>query len=70
MNDVTSFYVLSTNENAPNLTVFFLQQVKLLAGGKIFGKGVYPVKATVMKGNLPIDTNACGKYKTPGGTVI
>ncbi|KAJ7388162.1 hypothetical protein OS493_039487, partial [Desmophyllum pertusum] len=35
--------------------------VKLLAVGKIFGKGVYPVKATVMKGDLPIDTNACGK---------
>ena len=36
--------------------------MKLLAGGEILGKGVYPVKATVMEGNLPINTNACGKY--------
>ena len=26
----------------------------------MFGKGVYPVKATVMEGNLPVDTNDCG----------
>jgi len=35
-------------------------KVKLLAGGEILGKGVYPVKATVMEGDLPINTNACG----------
>ena len=29
------------------------------------GKGVYPVKATVMEGDLPIDTNACGTYVLP-----
>ena len=37
-----------------------LKQVKLLAGGEILGKGVYPVKVTVMEGDLPINTNACG----------
>jgi len=36
--------------------------VKLLAGGKIMGKGNYPVKATVMEGDLPINTNACGFF--------
>ena len=36
------------------------KQVKLLAGGEILGKGVYPVKVTVMEGDLPINTNACG----------
>ncbi|XP_020602955.1 uncharacterized protein LOC110041976 [Orbicella faveolata] len=34
--------------------------VKLLAGGEFLGKGVYPVKATVMEGDLPINTNDCG----------
>lgn len=36
--------------------------VKLLAGGEILGKGVYPVKTTVMEGDLPINTNACGFF--------
>jgi len=36
--------------------------VKLLAGGKIMGKGNYPVKATVMEGDLPINPNACGFF--------
>ena len=34
--------------------------MKLLAGGKVLGKGVYPVKVTVMEGDLPISTNDCG----------
>jgi len=38
------------------------EQVKLLAGGEVFGEGVYPVKTTVMEGDLPINTNACGTY--------
>ncbi|KAM7432350.1 hypothetical protein ABFA07_017187 [Porites harrisoni] len=38
-------------------------KVKLLAGGKVFGKGVYPVKVTVMEGDLPISTNDCGMFK-------
>ena len=40
------------------------QQVKLLAGGKIFGKEVYPIKATVLEGGLPIKTDECGKSLT------
>ena len=36
--------------------------MKLLAGGKVLGKGVYPVKVTVIKGDLPISTNDCGGY--------
>ena len=46
--------------------MYFLifQQVKLLAGGKIFGKGVYPIKATVLEGGLPIKTDKCGKSLT------
>ena len=40
------------------------QQVKLLAGGKIFGKEVYPIKATVLEGGLPIETDECGKSLT------
>ena len=33
--------------------------MKLLAGEKVLGKGqgVYPVKVTVMEGDLPISTN-------------
>ncbi|CAH3158464.1 unnamed protein product [Porites lobata] len=38
-------------------------KVKLLAGGKVLGKGVYPVKVTVMEGDLPISTNDCGMFK-------
>jgi len=37
-------------------------QVKLLAGGEFLEKSVYPVKTTVMEGELPINTNACGTY--------
>ena len=46
--------------------MYFLifQQVKLLAGGKFFGKGVYPIKATVLEGGLPIKTDECGKSLT------
>ena len=36
--------------------------MKLLAGGEVLGKGVYPVKVTVMEGDLPISTNDCGGY--------
>jgi len=36
--------------------------VKLLAGGEILGNSVYPVKATVMEGDLPINTNDCGDF--------
>ncbi|XP_066024768.1 uncharacterized protein [Pocillopora verrucosa] len=36
--------------------------VKLLAGGKIFGKEVYPIKATVLEGGLPIKTDECGVF--------
>lgn len=36
--------------------------VKLLAGGEILEKGVYPVKATVMEGDLPINTDTCGFF--------
>ena len=62
MNDVTSC-VLLANERASNLTVVVFQQVKLLAGASIAGEGLYPVKAPVVEGDLPINTNACGKYK-------
>ena len=36
--------------------------MKLLAGGEVLGKGVYPVKVTVMEGDLSISTNDCGGY--------
>lgn len=64
MNDVTPLYVLSANEGVKDLTSVFVvfKQVKLLAGGEVLGKGVYPVKVTVMEGDLPINTNACGTY--------
>ena len=39
-----------------------IQQVNLLAGGKVLGKGVYPVKVTVIQGDLPISTDECGEY--------
>ena len=38
------------------------QQVNLFAGGKVLGKSVYPVKVTVMQGDLPISTDECGEY--------
>jgi len=38
-----------------------LNKVNLLAGGSVLGKGVYPVKATVIEGDLPISTDECGK---------
>ncbi|XP_078381668.1 uncharacterized protein LOC144664428 isoform X3 [Oculina patagonica] len=47
---------LTPNDDDLRLTV------KLLAGGEILGKGVYPVKVTVMEGDLPIITNACGVF--------
>ena len=59
--EVTPLHVLSANERS-DVSFVVCSQVKLLAGGEIMGKGVYPVKATVMEGNLPINTNACGKY--------
>ena len=67
LNDVIPFCVLSVNERARNLKSVFavFEQVKLLAGGEIVGKGVYPVKATVMEGDLPINTNACGTCDLP-----
>ena len=34
--------------------------MKLLAGGEFLGNSVYPVKVTVMEGDLPINTNDCG----------
>ena len=37
-----------------NYTLF--QQVNLLAGGEVLGKSVYPVKVTVMQGDLPISS--------------
>ena len=39
-----------------------IQQVNLLAGGKVLGKSVYPVKVTVIQGDLPISTDECGDY--------
>ena len=62
LNDVIPYCVHSGNERARNRTSVFVvfEQVKLLAGGEILGKGVYPVKTTVMEGNLPLNTNACG----------
>ena len=36
--------------------------MKLLAGGEVLSKGVYPVKVIVMEGDLPISTNDCGGY--------
>ncbi|CAH3158493.1 unnamed protein product, partial [Porites lobata] len=33
--------------------------VNLLAGGEVLGKSVYPVKVTVMQGDLPISTDQC-----------
>jgi len=34
--------------------------VKLLAGGEFLGNSNYPVKVTLMEGDLPINTNDCG----------
>ena len=47
---------------AKDLTSGFVvfEQVKLLAGGTIMEKSVYPVKTTVTKGDLSVNTNACG----------
>ena len=39
-----------------------IQQVNLLAGGKVLVKSVYPVKVTVIQGDLPISTDECGEY--------
>lgn len=36
--------------------------MNLLAGAQILGEDVYPVKATVMEGDLPINRNASGTY--------
>ena len=33
------------------------QQVNLFAGGEVLGKNVYPVKVTVMQGDLPVSTH-------------
>ena len=38
------------------------EKVNLLAGGEVLGKSVYPVKVTVMQGDLPISTDQCGEY--------
>ena len=38
------------------------QQVNLLAGGEVLRKSVYPVKVTVMQGDLPISTDQCREY--------
>ena len=38
------------------------QQVNLLAGGKVLGKSAYPVKVTVIQGDLPISISECGEY--------
>ena len=38
------------------------QQVNFLAGGEVLGKSVYPMKVTVMQGDLPISTDQCGEY--------
>ena len=64
MNGVTPLYVISANERLEDLRSVFVvfEQVKLLAGGEVMGEGVYPVKTTVMEGDLPINTNACGTY--------
>ena len=40
------------------------QQVNLLAGGKVLGKSAYPVKVTVIQGDLPISTDECGEYRS------
>lgn len=37
-------------------------KVKLLLGGEVFGKGVYPIKVTVLDGDLPISTDDCGIF--------
>ncbi|XP_078381670.1 uncharacterized protein LOC144664428 isoform X5 [Oculina patagonica] len=47
---------LTSNDDELRLTV------KLLAGGEILGKAFYPVKVTVMEGDLPINTNDCGDF--------
>ncbi|KAL9965745.1 hypothetical protein ACROYT_G029587 [Oculina patagonica] len=47
---------LTANDDELHLTV------KLLAGGEILGKSVYPVKTTVMDGDLPMNTKACGAF--------
>jgi len=41
----------------------FFCQVKLLAGGQVGDKSSYPVKVTVIDGDLPISTDDCGKYR-------
>ena len=38
------------------------EKVNLLVGGEVLGKSVYPVKVTVMQGDLPISTDQCGEY--------
>ena len=64
---VTDRKTIFSFERAGNLTSVFVicLQVKLLAGGKIWGKGVYPVKVTVMEGDLPINANDCGTCVFP-----
>lgn len=37
-------------------------KVNLLAGGKVLGKSAYPVKVTVIQGDLPISTDECGIF--------
>ena len=64
---VTDRKTIFSFERAGNLTSVFVVclQVKLLAGGKIWGKGVYPVKVTLMEGDLPINANDCGTCVFP-----
>lgn len=37
-------------------------KVKLLAGGEIAGQSAYPIKVTVLDGDLPISTDDCGIF--------
>lgn len=48
------------NQQIVLLPVFL--QVKLLAGAKFLDQGTYPVKTTVLDGDVPISTDDCGKY--------
>lgn len=48
----------TNNDDTDNLNL----KVNLLAGAKVFGHDTYPVKVTVLDGDLPISTDDCGVF--------
>lgn len=56
---------MSLKLNHESLDNFFTSKVNLLAGASILSdESAYPVKVTVMEGDLPISTDDCGKYES------